>query len=174
MAVLERTEGGYIKEETSNGVIRHKDPNGHPVKQQAFAASKGGEATAEKYDTEVELGDDGKIKGSTKTPKKVHRHIIDVQYNTGADCKNDIEINVNLVTDDGELDSVVENAMEERVETAKRKLQQQRNLFDWEQTTMIESEEIDADEARGEMGEIRGTVLFEKGGSKREYEVDEL
>jgi len=62
MTVVERTEGGYTKAETKNGVIHHRDPNGHPVKQQSFAASK----QQEKYDTDITERDDetGKIRDS--------------------------------------------------------------------------------------------------------------
>jgi hypothetical protein len=65
MTVVERTEGGYTKVETKNGVIQHRDPNGHPVKQQSFAASK----QQEQYDTEVTDRDPetGQIKDSETT-----------------------------------------------------------------------------------------------------------
>jgi len=64
MTVQERTEGGYTKVETKNGVIRYHDPNGHPTNQQAFAGSK----QQEQYDTEItERDENGGIKDSQTT-----------------------------------------------------------------------------------------------------------
>lgn len=70
MTVVERTAGGYVKGVDKNGNTFYRDPNGHPAKQQSFAGSKGGQATAERYDTEVDLDPDtGKITGSRKRRK---------------------------------------------------------------------------------------------------------
>lgn len=68
MAVLERTEGGYTKVQDKNGVVSHRDPNGHPVKQQAFAGSR----QQEKYDTVVTERDPetGQIEQSYKERKE--------------------------------------------------------------------------------------------------------
>lgn len=62
MTVVERTEGGYTKVETKNGAIQYRDSNGHPVKQQSFAASK----QQEQYDVEITERDEetGEIQDS--------------------------------------------------------------------------------------------------------------
>lgn len=57
MTVIDRTEGGYTKVETKNGVTRYHDPNGHPTKQQAFAASKGQERRENKITERKESGE---------------------------------------------------------------------------------------------------------------------
>jgi hypothetical protein len=69
MTVVERTEGGYTKVETKNGVIQHRDPKGHPVPQQSFAASK----QQEQYDTDITERDDdtGQIRDSETTEIEV-------------------------------------------------------------------------------------------------------
>lgn len=70
MTVQERTEGGYTKGVDKNGNTFYRDPNGHPVKQQSYAGSKGGKATAEKYDTIPEFDDEGNFSGGRKEPKE--------------------------------------------------------------------------------------------------------
>lgn len=54
-----RTDGGYTKWDTPEG-YRYRDSDGHPVKQQSFAASK----QNEDYETVITHDDDGKIKSS--------------------------------------------------------------------------------------------------------------
>lgn len=67
MTVQERSEGGYVKGVDTNGNTFYRDPNGHPVKQQSFAASK----QNEQYTTDIEQDPEtGEITGSETVPKE--------------------------------------------------------------------------------------------------------